>query len=181
MAQHGLWDSYAWHQAIWDIFPGREHKKRDFLFRLDSMRNNTRLLLLSPVPPILPEWGEGSTKKISSAFLGHNAYQFQLKANPVKRLRETGKRVGIYCEEELVNWIHRKGETGGFEIFQEYLNVSPPMAEYFNRNGRKGKHISVDFSGVLQVRNPQHFENAFYNGIGPAKAFGFGMLMLQPI
>lgn len=181
VAKHRLWDSYAWHRAIWDLFPGREDKKRNFLFRLDPMHTHTRLLLLSPAPPCLPEWGEGRTKKISPEFLRHKTYHFQVKTNPTKRLMENGKRVGIYSDADLLAWIERKAETCGFSIAQDHMTIRPPMAEYFNRNREKGKHISVDYGGVLEVTARENFEYAFNNGIGPAKAFGFGMLMLQPI
>lgn len=49
-----LWDAYAWHKVIWDLFPGREKKDRDFLFRVDMFHTQARLLLLSPRPPRLP-------------------------------------------------------------------------------------------------------------------------------
>ena len=180
-SSHKLWDSYAWHRAIWNLFPGREDEKRNFLFRLDPMRTHSRLLLLSPSPPSLPEWGEGRTKKIQPEFLTHKVYHFQVKTNPTKRSMESGKRVGIYSDANLLAWIERKGETCGFAVARDGLAIRPPMVEYFNRNGEKGKHISVDYSGVLEVTAKDNFEYAFYNGIGPAKAFGFGMLMLQPI
>ena len=180
-SKYGLWDSYAWHRAIWNLFPGREDEERNFLFRVDPGRTEARLLLLSPAPPCLPEWGEGRTKKISPEFLTHPAYHFQVKTNPTKRSMESGKRVGIYSDADLLAWIERKSETCGFAVARDSLAMRPPMAEYFNRNGEKGKHVSVDYRGVLEVTAKERFEYAFYNGIGPAKAFGFGMLMLQPV
>ena len=180
-SKYKLWDSYAWHRAIWKLFPGREDKERDFLFRLDRMRAQTRLLLLSPTPPSVPEWGECRTKRISTDFLNHKSFRFQIKANPTKRTMETGKRVGIYSDDDLSAWLERKAENCGFAVARNGLTIKPPMSEYFVRNGKKGKHISVDFKGVLQVTHRPEFEHAFYHGIGPAKAFGFGMLMLQPM
>jgi CRISPR system Cascade subunit CasE len=34
------------------------------------------------------------------------------------------------------------------------------------------------FEGVLEVTNPQTFTDALFSGIGPAKAFGCGLLSL---
>ena len=36
-------------------------------------------------------------------------------------------------------------------------------------------------SGSLEVTNPQQFFDAFVQGIGSAKAFGFGMLLIKPL
>ncbi len=60
--------------------------------------------------------------------------------------------------------------------------VAPPMESYFvNKQRKRGKHNSVDFHGILKVIDRAAFEGAFHHGIGPAKAFGFGLLMLQPV
>ncbi|HHU15387.1 MAG TPA: type I-E CRISPR-associated protein Cas6/Cse3/CasE, partial [Lentisphaerae bacterium] len=42
-----LTDGYAWHQAIWQAFPGRADDARDFLFRVDRRKEGFRVLLLS--------------------------------------------------------------------------------------------------------------------------------------
>jgi CRISPR system Cascade subunit CasE len=39
----------------------------------------------------------------------------------------------------------------------------------------------VEFQGSLRVVDPNKFRSAFAQGIGSAKAFGFGMLVLAPI
>ncbi|NLG15041.1 MAG: type I-E CRISPR-associated protein Cas6/Cse3/CasE, partial [Lentisphaerae bacterium] len=40
---------------------------------------------------------------------------------------------------------------------------------------------SVDASGILEVVERDSFTKGFSQGIGSAKGFGFGLLMLQPI
>jgi CRISPR system Cascade subunit CasE len=55
------------------------------------------------------------------------------------------------------------------------------MHACFVKQGHRGKHIGVDFQGVLRVTDRAAFHYAFETGIGPAKAFGFGLLMLQPV
>jgi CRISPR system Cascade subunit CasE len=42
-----------------------------------------------------------------------------------------------------------------------------------------GLHSAMEFTGVLQVTNHEKFRDAFTNGIGSGKAFGFGMLALS--
>src|SRR5262249_8828429 len=35
-------------------------------------------------------------------------YAFRLRANPTKRVSETGKRVGLYREDDQLRWLHRR-------------------------------------------------------------------------
>jgi CRISPR system Cascade subunit CasE len=55
------------------------------------------------------------------------------------------------------------------------------VTETFVKKNKKGKHITVDFGGVLEVKKRERFKQAFLEGIGTAKAFGYGLLVLQPI
>ena len=52
--------------------------------------------------------------------------------------------------------------------------------EYFEKQGLRGLHSAVEFQGVLNVTDPAKFHETFARGIGPAKAFGFGLLVIAP-
>lgn len=187
-ARQRLRDAYAWHQQMWHAFPGLDGQERSFLFRVDDKREQFRVLLLSQVRPVVPEWGEWRTKEVADNFLSHDRYLFQLRANPtVKRVvrhadgsrKTNGRRTGIYDEPGQRAWMERKAVESGFQVVE--CVVAPPMSGYFVKNGKRGKHNSVDFQGLLRVLDRMAFEQAFHRGIGPAKAFGFGLLMLQPV
>lgn len=57
------------------------------------------------------------------------------------------------------------------------------VAGYTKHRGRRGeiRFTSVDFSGVLVVADPVALASALSNGIGHAKAFGCGLLLLRPL
>jgi len=38
---------------------------------------------------------------------------------------------------------------------------------------------TLDFSGILGVTDPGQFRNTLFNGIGPAKGFGCGLMMVK--
>ncbi len=173
-------DNYAWHKILWSVFPESDQRKRDFLFRIDDIHPHFRVLLLSPNRPILPEWGKWQTKTVSDKFLMHPRYRFQFRANPTMKRSVDKRRIGIYAETKLREWLARKASDNGFDVNLDDLAVSAPIDTVFRRNGRHGKHVSVDFRGTLKVKDYGQFKEAFHNGIGTAKAFGFGMLMLQP-
>lgn len=183
-----LWDSYGWHQALWHAFPQLDGKQRNFLFRVDDERTRFKALLLSWDEPIKQPWSalDWKTKKVDPNFLSYSAYRFQLRANPtMKKTYPDGKkrRIGLYQEDLLQDWIFRKAEQGGFQLSKDHLSIGGPMDEKFWIPGKKqkGQHVSVDFRGALKVKDCLKFQTAFQEGIGSAKAFGFGLLMLQPI
>jgi CRISPR system Cascade subunit CasE len=176
-----LADGYAWHKALWACFPDRRDDARDFLFRVDRLEGGFRALLLSdgrPAPHPVLAW---QTKEVGAAFLGHAAYRFQLKANPTFRRSSDGMRLALYDEAKLRDWLDRKAAGGGFAVADDSLSVGAPLDEAFVKDGRRGKHVAVDFQGVLTVVDRDRFTQTFHHGIGSAKGFGYGLLMLQPL
>jgi CRISPR system Cascade subunit CasE len=121
------------------------------------------------------------TKQVAETFLCHSRYRFQLKANPTMRRSCDRRRLGIYNEDQLYEWIQRKASQNGFEAEVDALVVGGPQNVVFVRNGKRGKHVAVDFQGILCVKERETFKDAFEKGIGSAKSFGFGLLMLQPM
>lgn len=189
--RYRLNDSYAWHKAVWDAFPGQPDRKRDHLTRLDRIRDEFRLLILSPDPPVRPSWSDDwQTKEISPSYFHAKRYHFQLCANPTKKvasvladgsLRKNGRRVPLTRREDLVVWMERKAEQSGFAVGAASLHAVPRGREYFLKQGRLGLHNAIEFQGMLVVLDREQFYEAFRQGIGSAKAFGFGLLMPVPI
>lgn len=174
-------DGYAWHRAIWEAFPGGPDAARDFLFRVDDLHRSFRVYVLSATEPTAPPWGQWRTKPISPSFLDHAAYRFQLRANPTMRRKGDARRLGLFGEDLLRAWMERKSGAAGFRLVADSLAVGAPLAVRFHRQGHMGKHLAVDFQGILAVTQREAFKNAFRTGIGSAKGFGFGLLMLAPM
>lgn len=193
-------DSYGWHKVLWRFFLGRE--KRDFLYRVEQSGDTVKILMLSatqPIPPTSLPPRIFRCKKIPESFLRHKRYRFCLRANPThcRKLdkvtgerRTRGLRAPITDEQELIGWLARKGTQHGFRIphAEQWPQISCPLSicyegrRSFRKQGLKAAHhSSVEFRGILEVEDPAAFRQAFETGIGSAKAFGFGLLMLQPI
>ena len=148
--------------------------------------------------------------EISPTFLSHRHYAFDVRANPVKSLvqrdasgqpllksngkRKSGKRVALVNPDELRAWLIRKGEVrcqdknsgedvpGGFRIVEERpLEISPMVESHFRKKGESAYHGGVQFRGTLEVTDSEHFIKTYHAGIGSAKGFGFGLLLLAPI
>lgn len=149
-------------------------------------------------------------KEIASSFLSHRYYAFDLRANPVKTIvqrgpngetllrpngkRQCGKRVPLVKPEELQAWLVQKGKVrcrdqatgleipGGFRIVEEKpLEISPMVESHFRKKGQSGYHGGVQFRGTLEVIDRDRFIETYQSGIGSAKGFGFGMLLLAPV
>lgn len=131
---------------------------------------------------------------------------FRLRANPTKRIAKVtkgdselkGKRVGLLREEEQIAWLIRKGESGGFEILMNEvedkngeLRPVPRVTvrcEGKQRGRKKEKglscettHLAVCFDGLLRITDVNAFRETLVRGIGPGKAFGFGLLSVAPV
>ena len=197
----GIRDAYAWHQLVWRAFPGRDGQTRDFLTRLDDKPRGAQLLIVSPTEPVRPDWlGDADaweTKPIPTAYFQPRRYRFQLRANPTckpvtgadgQRIADPKKRKrrAITGDEALLAWLRRKGESGGFRLSHATpLETWTDMQRFEKRPAagprHTGLHSVVDFSGVLEVTDPLLFLTiTFAKGIGSAKAFGFGLLVLAP-
>jgi CRISPR system Cascade subunit CasE len=96
--------------------------------------------------------------------------------------KKNGKRIPLTKREDLLVWMQRKAEAGGFDIGDpENLRTIPKPRSYFQKTGMQGVHYAVEFQGVLTVTNATLFRAIFTAGIGSAKAFGFGLLALAPL
>lgn len=186
-------DTYDWHQRVWEAFGGRDGEARDFLTRVDRMEEGYRLLVLSQSASEKPDWCPTDcfgSKPIPEGFFDHQHYRFSLVANATKKIRvdhadggrkKNGRRVPLTKREELVAWLERKALGGGFEVKRDSLRTIPRGREYFFKPGTRGTHAAVEFQGELRVKSRAEFRATAATGIGSAKAFGFGLLVLAPI
>ena len=134
--------------------------------------------------------------------------RFRLRANPTKRIAKkddplSGKRVELNREEDQIAWLIRKGrerekdQPGGFELVVKEaantpgeilqvprVNVCPEGKQQSRKRdgagGHATTHLAVLFEGLLRVTDRQAFLATLIHGIGPGKAFGFGLLSVAP-
>jgi CRISPR system Cascade subunit CasE len=124
---------------------------------------------------------------------------FRLVANPVHKVKiadnetDTQRRamLGVGMRE---SWLYRKAELHGFQVAtalsESGENLGPALtltaadvAEFSRRDpeagGRKAVTIArTQYDGVLEVTDPESLRLALVRGIGPAKAYGCGLMTL---
>lgn len=195
--QKEIADPYQMHRSLMRAFPNalQEGEER-ILFRVDVARNGDLLLLVQSWNP--PDWAwldepgareyllrPPETKEFDLHLVPGQTLAFRLRANPtVKRRFESGdhKRVGLYREEEQLEWLKRKGEQGGFRILSVRISKGNRIESLIRRQGEDQPNklilLGVQFDGLLQVTDPVRLRETVRQGIGSAKGLGFGLLSL---
>ncbi|MSQ22447.1 MAG: type I-E CRISPR-associated protein Cas6/Cse3/CasE [Dehalococcoidia bacterium] len=118
--------------------------------------------------------------------------RFRLRANPTKKVatktgedgrKRNGTRADLRDEEAQRAWLHRKGEHHGFVVLGVRLADEPLQTGRHRGQGeaRRLTVASVLYNGILRVTDLALFQEALESGIGPAKAYGCGLLSVGPI
>jgi CRISPR system Cascade subunit CasE len=194
---------YDLHKAVWKLFPGveketrerREESRQGFLFHIEENKSGhpASLLVQSNRKP---------QNKAESAFLKTckefnpqpnqgQRLAFFLTANPVKtikdeegRLNSKGKpkqcRVPLIREEHQFDWLAERLK-GIASIEAIKTRPLPPAFFYKHKEKRSGKLVPVRFEGIIHVEDPQALLKLLEDGIGPAKAFGCGLMLVRRV
>ena len=73
-------------------------------------------------------------------------------------------------------WLERKAEQNGFVILQSQEQEQAHVSGRHGANqGGTMHHDAQHYQGILQITDVEAFRKALQLGIGPGKAYGFGM------
>lgn len=106
-----------------------------------------------------------------------------------KKLEWTIKSV---IDTALEQWLTRQGqdkEVDRFRILKDrngQLKLQNSAYQWHDlmqksRKGNKSGFSSVDFTGDLEIIDPEAFKTLLFNGIGRSKAFGCGLMLVKRI
>lgn len=91
-------------------------------------------------------------------------------------------------QQHCAEWLDGIAKRNGFEIAltdkeepQRRLQVDAYEQSKAGKRDHMIRFSAVDFSGELLVTNPELFQLALFNGLGHAKAFGCGLLLVRRI
>jgi len=186
------------------------HAKRDdkagFLFRVDPKpAGRAVVLVVSAIEPIW-DYAFHNARHFLAAPPDSKQYRvdtkcgqrmrFRLQANPTRKvhalpegsarttpLTKNGRRVPVPATDDaLIGWLEQRADLAGFRL--EGKPEIQPGYVYVNKTGKAGQGHrlrSVLYEGILEVTNADNFAQALASGIGPAKAFGFGLLSVAPL
>lgn len=72
-------------------------------------------------------------------------------------------------------WLNERAEKNGFKV----LSVTAQGYQQHHFKKRQIKISTLDFTGDLQITDPEKFRQTLFTGLGRAKAFGCGLLMVK--
>ncbi len=76
------------------------------------------------------------------------------------------------------SWLARQGESRGFMV--EASAVEDYRVSLLRRRGGKQATLGVlDMKGVLTIRDPEEFTKTLFTGLGRARAFGCGLMLVR--
>jgi len=192
--QRELADRYQLHRTLMRAFPETLPPDERVLHRVEVNPHSGQIAILVQSQSH-PDWSPLTDKPhylvmtpaVKSLNLALNEGQelhFRLRANPTIKTRsnrhpQKKTRVPLVHEEKQMAWLVRKGEQNGFEIIQQC--VSYPETYHSRKNGGNPIQLfTIRFDGVLRLSDAEAFATAIAMGIGPAKAFGCGLLSIAP-
>lgn len=158
--------------------------------------------LLPPVPLGLPNPAVKSLDAAYEALQKGTELRFRLKANPARKIdtksgpggeRRNGKRVPLIDDAKREDWLRRKSADCGFKILATRilpegnpldLRQTPTTSLRGSKPGAAGgdkatlSFRGVVFEGRIEVVDPEKLRTALRQGVGPGKAYGFGLLSI---
>lgn len=202
-------DGYRTHQTLWDLFGGDPDAARDFLYRRDDQGGVLRFLVLSERQPEDRRgvWAV-ETKPYRPQVREGQVLAFSLRLNPVvsrrdaqgrqqrhdivmdykHRLKNEGTPPGQWPgRAELVRqgawtWLSQRMHKLGFVLSEAAFFTEAYEQHQLFKKDKSPIHLStVDCRGHLTVKDTERFQRTLTKGIGPAKAFGCGLLLVKKV
>ena len=195
---------HAGHHLVWSLFADGPHRRRDFLWR--EMEPGSFLILSARRPEDQHALFDiDEPKPFAPALVAGDRLAFSLHANPVvRRRREPGDRYPVKHDvvmdglhtlpqaeraprrlsamrERGFAWLERQADKAGFTVREEDVTVDDYQQHRIPRKGRKEtmSFSSLDFDGLLEVRDPELFLSGIAHGFGAAKAYGCGLMLIR--
>lgn len=203
IAWSAVQNPYNIHRWLWRLFPGESQESRQshaeqragFLFRTETYQTGrpARFLVQSRQRPAsIASVQTLGCREFHPQPQSAQRLAFLLTANPIKTIVDTQRedkpnkrpnkqqqfkcRVPLIHEEQQREWLTRRLDAAAVV---ESVMVLPHSPLYFRKGEHGGKLVTATFEGVLQVKTPEVLIGLLENGIGPAKSFGCGLLLVR--
>jgi CRISPR system Cascade subunit CasE len=200
-------DGYQVHKLVWNLFADHPDRQRDFIYRYEPVNGWPTFYTVSRREP---QDGSGmwemTPKEYFPKLLAGQRLAFTLCVNPIRSKRDANGRqnrhdVIMEAKRELRaqgndidlpaivqghggRWLLERAETHGFSVSPEGIRVDGYRQHklFKGKNNQSITFSTVEMNGVLTVNEPEVFiEKCLYNGIGPAKGFGCGLMLVKRI
>lgn len=198
-------NGYKTHQLVWSLFGDHPDRQRDFIYRHETTNGWPTFYVVSRREPLDHKglW-DIISKKYTPQLRGGQHLNFSLRVNPIRSRRDengkqhrhdvimeaktNAKKTGVsfmlpdLIQKNGMQWLDERATLYGFSILPAAIRIDGYQQHKLFK-GRGSKPISystVDINGILTVTDPALFvEKTLYQGVGPAKGFGCGLMMVK--
>jgi CRISPR system Cascade subunit CasE len=232
----GNFGGYQVHKVVWGFFSDGPDRKRDFLYRHETVNGWPTFYTVADRKPEDPSglW-EVNTKPYQPKLVQGEHLSFRLRVNPIQhdKRERTEDEIQAWCksrdvrglkqkdptkkrirhdvvmeakrsieykslpsdqrphlstliQEAGVAWLKEKENEFGFFVSDNKDSAAVRVDGYCQHKLFKGKGMrpvafsTLEFNGILTVADPKIFvEKCLFTGIGPAKAFGCGLMLVR--
>lgn len=192
-------EAYRDHSLIWRLFPG-DGAPRDFLFRSERQEEGASVYYVVSQREPLPQPGlfKVQSKQYSPQLVEGDWLRFDLRANPTisrrdeqnrshrhdvlmdaKRNESSDEDARSRMDAAAQQWLLKRAPDWGLGVRQESLLTTGYAQHRLRHKGQRIEYSSLDYRGVAQVLDPELLGGALINGVGRARGFGCGLLLVK--
>jgi len=196
---------YKEHQHLWQLFAKDPDAKRDFIFR--NEQGKCYYVVSQREPQNSKDYWQVETKHYSPTIKAGQTLAFSLRVNPiVARKGNNGKSfrhdVVMDAKQQMnfkamavndrppltsivhkagLEWLTSRAEKHGFKFDQNTVHIDAYEPHTAYKKNSTIKYSTMDFNGLLTVEDTARFSDALITGIGPAKGFGCGLMLVKRV
>jgi len=210
-ASVGRGDGYGIHRQIWDLFSDGPDRRRDFLYRFETIDGLPAYYTVSEREPTDSSglW-EIHQKTYNPKLISGDRLSFAVRVNPIRSKRdESGRQhrhdvvmeekrkvdfkklpdakrphVATLIQQAGMAWIKSRESEYGFTL-DDSCTRADGYQQHKMLKGKSAlpvKFSSLEFNGILRITDPERFiERCLFEGIGPAKGFGCGLMLVRRV
>jgi CRISPR system Cascade subunit CasE len=193
------------HRLVWTLFSQTGEEARDFLYR---QIEPGEYLVLSQHPPNDPSglWAM-TVRAFDPSFATGDRLRFLLRANPAETVAQKGAKRGLRvdavmnakhkvagCDKDsfdveaiesaALTWLKKRSDGFGVRLLEGTCQINSYRVERLTSGFRwRDTDIRfgvVDYEGEFEVVDPLRLSAAILKGIGKAKAYGCGLMLVRP-
>lgn len=192
------------HKLIWTLFSRNEETRRTFLWR--EIEAGSYITLSHDEPSDETKLWRISTKEFAPALVAGDRLAFSLRANPAVAAKiegQRGKRTDAIMhakrpakerearglqtldkegqEKAALDWLYKREARLGVVFDRKRCAATSydVIRAGESANGGRITFAAVDYEGMLEVQEPSAFLAALSLGVGKAKAYGCGLMLIR--
>jgi CRISPR system Cascade subunit CasE len=197
----------AHHRLMWMLFADHADRRRDFLWREESKGEFT--ILSAREPKATDLFSNLQVKPFAPDLTLGDKLHFKLRLNATRRKGKSageyaGNRVDIVmdvlhkipkeeraekrmdiAQAECEKWLQTHSERHGFTLKSCHVDdysvfALPPKKPKHKTSRKKQPQFGIlDVQGQLEIRDNEAFNTMLFHGLGRAKAYGCGLMLIR--